>query len=193
MDQLARSSLLGLCADPFAPTDSNGVPTALNADLDGLEDALLCQARDWWRGLAGAPDETDRHALPDRSRIEPTTIKHLLPNMILWDVSEDAHGGLQFRCRLAGTLLVEMLGEEVTGRWLHQLYGSETACMHRELGAVVTQRRPYHSHHQMTWADKPYYRYNRLMLPFTHHARHLAGDDPQRVGLLCNVISFVAS
>ena len=45
---------------------------------------------------------------------------------MLWDVSEDRHGGLQFRCRLAGTLLVEMLGQEVTGRWLHELFGEET-------------------------------------------------------------------
>jgi hypothetical protein len=186
MDQLARLSPTGLCADPFSPTDAAGVPAGLHAEVDSLSDPKLVRALAWWRSLAGPGG-----SLPDRSRIEPAAIKDLLPNTILWDVSDDHSGGLQFRCRLAGTMLEEMLGQEVTGRWLHQMFGDETACMHRELGAVVRQRRPYFSEHQMSWADKPYYRYCRLMLPFTHHARHLPGDDLQRVGLLCNVISFV--
>ncbi|MCW0232337.1 MAG: PAS domain-containing protein [Ferrovibrio sp.] len=186
MDPLVRLSPTGLCADPFAPADSEGVPPGLRPEIDDLTDPLLRQALGWWRDLAG-PGGT----LPDRSRIEPAAIKALLPNTILWDASEDRSGGLQFRCRLAGTMLVEVLGQEPTGRWLHQMFGAETACMHRELGAVVRKRRPYFSEHKMSWADKPYYSYIRLMLPFTHHARHLPGDDPQRVALLCNVVSFV--
>ncbi|WP_341893954.1 PAS domain-containing protein [Ferrovibrio terrae] len=193
MDQLVRLAPIGLCADPFAPTDADGVPKALRPEVDSLSDPLLREGLEWWRGLSGPADDDGHHSLPDRSRIEAPAIKTLLPNTMLWDVSEDRHGGLQFRCRLAGTLLVEMLGQEVTGRWLHELFGEETACMHRELGAVVRMRRPYYSVHQMSWAGKPYYRYCRLMLPFTHHARHLPGDDPQRVALLCNLVSFIGA
>ena len=63
--------------------------------------------------------------------------------------------------------------------------------------SVVTHARPFHAEHRMTWAKKDFYKYRRVLLPFTHRAAALRLDgrpeeNPARVGLLMNVISFVA-
>lgn len=155
-------------------------------DFAGMDDPRLLRALGWWRSLVGQ-DGT----LPDRCRIEPAMIRDLLPYSILWDAALLRDGRLRYRCRLVGTMLVEVLGRDCTGMWLEEMYGREAGAMQDELDAVVHEGRPMHSLHRMSWARKDFYRYRRLMLPFTHHAHFLPGDDPQRVALLFNVISFL--
>lgn len=57
-----------------------------------------------------------------RAAIDPAEITPLLPNLF---IAECADGG--WRYRLFGTRLVERLGAEVTGRWLHQIFAPEIA------------------------------------------------------------------
>lgn len=168
------------------------------ADLSRLGDARLLRALTWWQGLCDSPD-----GLPDRIRLDPTAIPDLLPWAILWDVLPATDGDdlptdrLLYRCRLAGTMLNDFYGREARGQWLHEQYGDESATMQAEYDAAVRLRRPLWTEHRMSWADKPYYRYRRLMLPFTHRAAADRSDAPaqhhapDRVALLFNVISFV--
>lgn len=180
------------------------------ADLSQLRDARLQRALAWWQGLLdpdrAGPDRAAGH-IPDRARLDPGQIPDLLPHAILWDVlpatDEDGPGNvslgdrLLYRCRLAGTMLNDIYGREARGQWLHEQYGDESAAMQAEYDAVVRLRRPLWAEHRMSWADKPYYRYLRLMLPFTHRAAAQRTDtpalrsDPDRVALLFNVISFI--
>ena len=94
-------------------------------------------------------------------------------------------------------MLNDFYGREARGQWLHEQYGDESAAMQVEYDAVVRLRRPLWTEHRMSWADKPFYRYLRLMLPFTHRAAAGRSDqpalrnDPDRVALIFNVISFI--
>ncbi len=157
-----------------------------------LADPRLQRALAWWQGLQETLSE-----IPDRIRLDPTQIPDLLPHAILWDVLPAEDGRLLYRCRLAGTMLNDIYGREARGQWLHEQYGEETAMMQAEFDAVVRGRRPLCAEHRMSWADKPYYRYQRLMLPFTHRAAAQRSDnpvlraDPDPVALLFNVVSFI--
>jgi len=169
------------------------------ADL-AVADPRLQRALAWWQGLR-APAETlpevTPGVIPDRIRLDPTQIPDLLPHAILWDVLPSEDGRRLYRCRLAGTMLNDIYGREARGQWLHEQYGDESAKMQAEYDAVVQLRRPLCTEHRMSWADKPYYRYQRLMLPFTHRASAQRSDnpalraDPDRVALLFNVVSFI--
>lgn len=55
--------------------------------------------------------------MPDRADIRPSEIVKLLPNIIL---AEAVNGGEDFRTRIFGTALVELLGEERTGMLLSE-------------------------------------------------------------------------
>lgn len=191
-----------LTAD-LAPGLSTGLRRA--TDLSQLRDARLQRALAWWQGLRD-PDRAGPQTggdIPDRARLDPGQIPDLLPHAILWDVlpATDEDGlpadRLLYRCRLAGTMLNDFYGREARGQWLHEQYGDESAAMQAEYDAVVRLRRPLWAEHRMSWADKPYYRYLRLMLPFTHRAAAGRSDspalrsDPDRVALIFNVISFI--
>lgn len=60
----------------------------------------------WLRKCAGRP-------MPDRRDISPSEFPRLLPNIV---IIEAVDGGMDFRTRLFGTALVDMLGEERTGK-----------------------------------------------------------------------------
>lgn len=192
----AVSTASGLTADA---ADMEHLPQALRAgaDMGAVSDARLLRALDWWRGLA----TVSALPLPDRAQIDPAAIPDLLPYCILWDVLHGPDETRLYRCRLAGTILCEVYGRDGRGLMLHEMFGDETAQMQAELDVAVTHARPFHAEHRMTWAKKEFYKYRRVLLPFTHRAAALrldgrpmddTGENPGRVGLLMNVISFVA-
>lgn len=210
-----REDSIGMTADgpktaqafrkPVLPAASplpDDLPAALRraADLTQLSEPRLLRALAWWQALRDDPA-----GIPDRSRLDPTAIPELLPWAILWDVLPagsaeprlPAGDGLRYRCRLAGTMLNDVYGREARGQWLHEQFGEESEAMQLEYDAVVQLRRPLWSTHRMSWANKPYYRYLRLMLPFTHRAtaEHsetpALRDEPARVALIFSVISFI--
>lgn len=181
----------GTRPDDLPPELSGALRSA--TDLSRVSDPRLTRALAWWRGL-----QDDPAIIPDRIRLDPTQIPDLLAWAILWDVlpaAEDGH--LLYRCRLAGTMLNDFYGREARGQWLHEQYRDESVAMQVEYDAVVRLRRPLCTEHRMSWADKPFYKYLRLMLPFTHRAAAGRSDtpalrnDPDRVALIFNVISFV--
>lgn len=181
----------GLTADA---ADLGHLPQALRAgaDMRSLSDSRLLRALDWWRGLA----TVSALPLPDRAQIDPATITDLLPYCILWDVLHGPNETRLYRCRLAGTILCEVYGRDGRGLMLHEMFGDDTAQMQAGLDVAVIHARPFHAEHRMTWAKKDFYKYRRVLLPFTHRAAALRLDgqreeNPARVGLLMNVISFV--
>ncbi|WP_341893953.1 PAS domain-containing protein [Ferrovibrio terrae] len=183
-DELQRSPL------PRAPASPDTRP---GLDLSRLQDARLLRARAWWQGLA---DEAGT-ALPDRSQLEPATIRDLLPYAILWDVVPQPDDSHRFRCRLAGTMLDEMRGRPPRGQWLHERFTADTLPeAQADHEAVVQLAQPLLFERSMRWVDKPYYKFRRLMLPFTHRAAAERCDDPlladpARVAMLFSVVSFI--
>lgn len=61
--------------------------------------------------------------IPDRSAINPRDIVRHMPYLIIADVYE---GGADFRIRLFGTALTQLIGENRTGKWLSE-FGGEAA------------------------------------------------------------------
>lgn len=187
-----------------APGMSGGLPPRLRraADLSDLTDGRLLRALTWWRDLAAA----EANAIPDRSRLDPGAIPDLLPYAMLWDVvpQADAPGGSnggpeswRYRSRLTGTMIDEMRGGAPRGQWMHERFGTEAARAGEDHDAVVRLARPMLFERDLGWIGKPYYRYRRLILPFTHRAAAMRSADPAlrrdagRVALLFNVISFI--
>lgn len=178
--------------------DLGHLPQALRAgaDMRALSDPRLLRALDWWRGLAAQSSAAPGGRIPDRALIDPAEITDLLPYCILWDVLHGPNDTRLYRCRLAGTILCEVYGRDGRGLMLHEMFGDDTAEMQAGLEVAVIHARPFHAEHRMTWAKKDFYKYRRVLLPFTHRAAALRLDgqreeNPARVGLLMNVISFV--
>lgn len=71
--------------------------------------------------------------LMDRADIDPVEIARFMPNMI---ITEAVDGGRDFRTRLFGTALVELLGEERTGKLLSEFAEEGAAYSSRNPGSV---------------------------------------------------------
>jgi hypothetical protein len=74
--------------------------------------------------------------MADRADIRPAEIARFMPNII---IAEAVNGGEDFRTRLFGTALVELLGEERTGKLLSEFAEEAAAFSSRNPEAV--QRR----------------------------------------------------
>lgn len=68
----------------------------------------------YWRSIH-PPDRR----LPGRQHFNPLAVTPLLPNIWLLDVIREP---LRFRYRLVGTRIVDTLGGERTGQWLHEAH-----------------------------------------------------------------------
>lgn len=71
----------------------------------------------YWNGKRGA------RPMPDRADIVPAEIVRLLPNII---ICETLRNGEDFRTRIFGTALVQLVGEERTGKFLSE-FGENTS------------------------------------------------------------------
>lgn len=138
---------------------------AAGADLSRLRDAPLRRALAWWQDL---PRDTlaGGLTLPDRSRIDPAAIPDLLPHVVLWQVLHQPDGSFRYRCRLAGTAMVEIHGYEFTGLPMEQFHGAENARIQPEYDFVTRSGRPHHVERSLFWMNRDYRRYRRLLLPF---------------------------
>lgn len=68
----------------------------------------------YWRSLC-----SPERRLPGRRDFNPLSVSALLPNIWLIDVAREP---LRFRYRLIGTRIVDTLGGERTGQWLHEAH-----------------------------------------------------------------------
>jgi hypothetical protein len=118
----------------------------------------LVRAYAWWREKAGA------RALPDRSDFDPTEIPDLMPHMVMWDVLPA--GG--YRCRLAGTRMVEIHGRgELTGLSMAEFHGPANAEIQPDYDSVVATGLPHQVERTLYWLGRDHRRYARILLPFT--------------------------
>lgn len=87
-------------------------------DLGGISSGLALLARHWF-------ERQIRGAVPDRSAIDPSALKPILPNMSVLGL-ERIGGTVHTVCvRLWGTGLVQVYGRDVTGQRSHQFHSPE--------------------------------------------------------------------
>jgi len=73
---------------------------------------LLAELLAYWQAKRG-----DR-VMPGRADIEPAEIEAILPHLFMVDVERDP---LRFRYRLVGSVLTDILGEDIKGRYLDEM------------------------------------------------------------------------
>lgn len=90
-------------------------PTKIEVVTDdaALSDARLRQLHGLWREARAANGGTP----PDHAFVDPLTLRFIIGALLLFEVHPDP---LRFRYRLVGTDIVDHLGVELTGLWLHQ-------------------------------------------------------------------------
>jgi hypothetical protein len=102
---------------------------------------------------------------PSRSDIVPTEIKPLLPRIFIVEIVGTP---TRFRYRLAGTLVVDRFGEEITGRFLDEL---DVDKRNDEIAAeylkTAESRQPLCSRWSYTKQDGTSLSYERLLLPLS--------------------------
>jgi hypothetical protein len=110
--------------------------------LDTPEHPLVIEFFNYIDGKRGT------RAMADRADIAPADLLRFLPNMI---IAEAVNGGEDFRTRLFGTALVELLGEERTGKLLSEF--AEEGAIAKDKKAV--QRRWLYITRQAFISRKP--------------------------------------
>lgn len=117
----------------------------------------------YWHGKQG------NRAAPSRADIVPGEIKAILPRVFMIDVIGSPP---RFRFRLAGTLVVDRFGEEITGRFVDEL---DLDHRNREIIADYSEAaklcRPVCSRWDYTKQDGRMLRYERLLLPLSSDGR----------------------
>lgn len=156
------------------------------SDLSIITDPRLLRALAWWRSLAvgaGRP-------IPDRAALDPATIVDLLPHVTFWEqLARAADGRRQFRCRLAGTAMVEIHDYEYTGQMMPDFHGPKNDAIQPEYDWVAEQGRPHYVERTLFWQNRDYVRYRRILLPFSH----AASGRPDEVVFILNVAHFLAT
>jgi hypothetical protein len=126
---------------------------------DALRSDRLRSLHDYWYGKRrdGRP--------PRRADIDPTEIPHLLSDLLMSDVVW--HGPEpRFRFRLAGTRFTRFYGEELTGRWLHDLpLGPRQAYWQAEYLAVARDLEVRTGADAAVWQGREHMRFEWLLSP----------------------------
>ncbi len=115
--------------------------------------------------------------VPSRADFDPVAIRAYLPNVFMIDVED---GGARFRYRLCGTAVAEVYGD-FTGRYVDEFVSPDfrdTAIA--RLRDVALRFHVHYLVQALTWQDRPYIRYRRLLMPLS--------DDQRRANILLGIV-----
>lgn len=122
-----------------------------------LQSERLRQLGDYWLSRRGG------RRMPSRSDIDPADIKGILPMMFLADVLPGPP--LDFRYRLVGTQLTEILGVNATGQTPEGVFGEEGIGVREVYESVVRTGLAYVNRRRLDWYHRDYTAYELLVLP----------------------------
>jgi hypothetical protein len=165
--QVDRSSPAGSVARKGrVQTDSH-----LDVDTAGWHPRLM-RLYGYWRSIrpAGA-------RLPGRRDFDPVAVPELLPGIWLLDVQRQP---FRLRYRLAGTGIVDAIGQEVTGLWFDKAHPTvgDAADLVRSLRLAVERAIPQrHKGKPRLWSHHEFTLIEDLILPLAR--------DGSRVDMLC--------
>jgi len=104
--------------------------------------------------------------LPGRAELDAVVgLPDLLPRLMLYDVV-DGDGGQRFRVRVAGGMLVDLLGHNPTGRFIDEyVMPDRRSDVNEAFASVVRDRRPHCWENQLWTTGAEFVRMRRLALP----------------------------
>ncbi len=128
----------------------------------GQLDRKLQRLLDYWQEKRGERE------MPARADIDPSDIPDLLPNIYLIDVSYDPN---VFSFRLAGTEIVRLFCEEVSGKTIDQLEAVALRSLLRSLYEEVIEARAPVADDDAFVDRRKSYAYDWLLLPLSSGGR----------------------
>ena len=140
-------------------------------DRSKIKSERILRALAYWEAKKG------KRRVPDRADFDPVDIPDIMPHVVMWDVLPQG-----YRCRLAGTKMVEIHGREMTGIEMSDFHGIYNATIQREYDGVVETGIPHYVERSLFWMDRDYRNYVRILLPLTN------GDSA--VKIILNVAHF---
>ena len=120
----------------------------------------------WWRAKTGTAD-----ALPSRADVNPAELRHLLPHIALVDILRDP---LDWRYRLVGTRMVDVMGGERTGKRMRELLSPpaiEGSVM--LMTRLLETRAPLAFSGTLYWLEKEYVGFHALVLPLSNEGMEI--------------------
>ena len=129
-------------------------------DLAAPSDPITAEIFQYWDGKRGS------RRMPRRTDIDPTELRGLVHNLMLFDVVET---GRLYRVRLVGGAIVDFTGFNITGEWAEtRMPPAAAAQMIEILTSVVVRRAPRFRAGRAYWhVDKSYRHYEACFLPLS--------------------------
>lgn len=125
-------------------------------DMTALKPPLRL-LHDYWQG------KRPPGRLPARRDIDPVEIPQLMPQVALVDILREP---LDYRYRLFGTRLVEMMGTERTGKRMREVMdATAVAASERLIAGLIDTREPIAFAGRLFWLDKDFIGFETLVLP----------------------------
>lgn len=112
-----------------------------------------------WRSWTGTES-----GLPRRSEIKPEALRPWLGHLAITEIERNP---LRIRYRLVGTTLTELVGHELTGRYVDELYSRKVRREVIDAYRGVVEARLPHYRHARFWLVLKTLGYHRLILPFS--------------------------
>jgi hypothetical protein len=107
-------------------------------------------------------------ALPGRQHIDPLDIPRLLQRIAMFDVhrgGDRSATALRFRFRLMGTGVVQLMGEDYTGRWVDETMAADVyAKLHAAFSQVCAGQAHYWER-LLPFPNRDFVGHRRLALP----------------------------
>ena len=141
----------------------------LLAETDNpLQAPVLSACYDYWLTLK------ENAPMPPRDGFKPRDLVEYLPLISLIDVIE---GGADFRYRLVGTCIDEVIGHHYTGLLLSEIANKKSRATRRETyQRCVEEKRTVYTAGSLSNYNKDYRFYQTLLMPFS--------DDGKSVNIL---------
>ncbi len=124
-----------------------------------IEDPRLARLLSYWQDLKNGD------LLPPRRALDPSAIPaDLVPHFFLYEVTRQP---LDYRMRLAGSMLCATVGFEMRGKTFDEIHPPDQAAAIRlEFDEVVRTGRPHYAERSAQWLPDKKLPYRRLLLPF---------------------------
>lgn len=118
--------------------------------------------------------KTPSGRLPGRQHIVPSEIPDLLPFLAIYDVIREANGNLRYRVRLLGTHVVELFGEDPTGRFMDEfLPASRTEEVVERYHEVVQSKEPRYYADELVREGRKHVRFQRAAFPLARNGEEV--------------------
>ncbi|MDH5556034.1 MAG: PAS domain-containing protein [Alphaproteobacteria bacterium] len=152
------------------------LPATLVGASSEVTDARLRRLHEYWNAKRGA------RPAPTRREIDPVEIPDLLGFVNIFEVQNDPR---DYKVRLNGTEVAEMLGQEITGRFCSTvLSGPDATNCKTAFDLCVDRRQPMIVETSLAFCGKPYMAQTVIVLPLS--------SDGEQIDMIITAHSYYA-